>query len=195
VALREAQHIPKPEAPRNLLQLQYCRAGVPSPECPHPRQPVPGSRPFAPAATPVKKVTRMTNEISLEARARQMMAKFRIHEWMGFAAGFLILAAVEVVRVWWTPELPARMVYGWFVPIVGAASVLAIYLSVSMHKALKERSAVDPLARREMCILFLLGTQDAYGLKLMRRATMAANVHALSFGMAVGLLVFSLLRL
>jgi hypothetical protein len=137
----------------------------------------------------------MTNELSLEARARQMMARFRTHEWVGFAAGFLILAAVEAVRAWYAPELPARTVYGWFVPIVGAASLLAIYLSVSMHKALKERSAVDPLTRREMCILFLLGTQDAYGLKLMRRITMAANVHALSFGMAVGLVVFSLIRI
>jgi len=137
----------------------------------------------------------MTNELSLEARARQMMARFRTHEWVGFAAGILILAGAEVVRAWYAPELPARTVYGWFVPIVGAASLLAIYLSVSMHKALKERSAVDPLTRREMCILFLLGTQDAYGLKLMRRITMAANVHALSFGMAVGLVVFSLIRI
>lgn len=123
------------------------------------------------------------------------MARFRIHEWVGFAAGFLILAGVEVLRVCYVPELPARMVYGWFVPIVAAASLLAIYLSVSMHKALKERSAVDPLTRREMCILFLLGTQDAYGLKLMRRVTMAANVHALSFGMAIGLVVFSMIRI
>lgn len=135
----------------------------------------------------------MTNEISLEARARQMMARFRIHEWMGFAAGFLILAVVEAGRAWYAPALPARMVYGWFVPIVGAVSLLAIYLSVSLHKALKEHSAVDPLARREMCILFLLGTQDVYGLKLMRRATMAANAHALSFGMAIGLVVFSII--
>lgn len=124
-----------------------------------------------------------------------MMARFRIHEWVGFAAGLLILAGAEVLRVCYVPELPARMVYGWFVPIVAAASLLAIYLSVSMHKALKERSAVDPLTRREMCILFLLGTQDAYGLKLMRRATMAANVHALSFGMAIGLVVFSMIRI
>jgi hypothetical protein len=124
-----------------------------------------------------------------------MMARFRTHEWVGFAAGVLILASAEVVRAWYAPELPARAVYGWFVPIVGAASLLAIYLSVSMHKALKERSAVDPLTRREMCILFLLGTQDAYGLKLMRRITMAANVHAMSFGMAVGLVVFSLIRI
>lgn len=137
----------------------------------------------------------MTNDLSLETRARQMMARFRTHEWVGFAAGFLILAGAEVVRAWYAPELPARAVYGWFVPIVGAASLLAIYLSGSMHKALKERSAVDPLTRREMCILFLLGTQDAYGLKLMRRITMAANVHALSFGMAVGLVVFSLIRI
>ncbi|SFU51891.1 hypothetical protein SAMN05216350_102331 [Polaromonas sp. YR568] len=137
----------------------------------------------------------MTNELSLEARARQMMARFRTHEWMGFAAGFLILAAVEVLRAWYAPKLPARAVYGWFVPIVGIASLLAIYLSVSMHKALKERSAVDPLARREMCILFLLGSQDTYGLKLMRRITMAANVHALSFGMAIGLVVFSVIRI
>jgi hypothetical protein len=122
-----------------------------------------------------------------------MMARFRTHEWLGFAAGFLILAAVEVVRAWYAPQLPARMVYGCFVPFVGAVSLMAIYLSVSLHRALKEHSAVDPLARREMCILFLLGTQDAYGLKLMRRATMAANVHALSFGMAVGLVMFSVI--
>ncbi len=137
----------------------------------------------------------MTKETTLEARARQMMARFRTHEWMGFATGLLILAVAELVRAWYAPELPARMVHGWFVPIVVAASSLAVYLSVSMHKALKERSAVDPLARREMCILFLLGTQDAHGLKLMRRITMAANVHALSFGMAVGLVVFSLIRI
>jgi hypothetical protein len=142
-----------------------------------------------------KKVTRMTKEIPLEARARQMMARFRTHEWVGFAAGLLILAGVEGLRAWWAPQLPARTVYGWLASIVGAASVLAICLSVSMHKALKERSAVDPLARREMCILFLLGSQDAYGLKLMRRISMVANVHALSFGMAIGLVVFSLIRM
>lgn len=137
----------------------------------------------------------MTQEISLETRARQMMARFRIHEWLGLAAGVLILACVEALRALYAPELPARKVYGCLAPMVGAASVLAIYLSVSMHKALKERSAVDPLARREMCILFLLGSQDAYGLKLMRRISMAANVHALSFGMAIGLVVFSIIRM
>jgi hypothetical protein len=93
-------------------------------------------------------MTRMTKETTLEARARQMMARFRTHEWLGFAAGFLILAAVEVVRAWYAPQLPARMVYGCFVPIVGAVSLLAIYLSVSLHKALKEHSACTfPSAR------------------------------------------------
>lgn len=135
----------------------------------------------------------MTKEIPLEIRARQMMKKFRAQEWLGLAAGFLISAGAEVLRAWWAPELPVRLVQGWFLPVVGAASLLAIYLSVSMHKALKERSAVDPQARREMCILFLLGAGDAYGLKLMRRIAMAANVHALSFGMAIGLVVFSVL--
>ncbi|AYQ29887.1 MULTISPECIES: hypothetical protein [unclassified Polaromonas] len=86
------------------------------------------------------------------------------------------------------------MLHSWFLPVVGAASLLAIYLSVSMHKALKERSAVDPQARRELCILFLLGAGDAYGLRLLRRFAMAANVHALSFGMAIGLVVFSVIR-
>lgn len=137
----------------------------------------------------------VTKEISLETRARQMMEKFRTHEWLGLAAGFLIPAGAEILRAWWVPELPVRLVHSWFLPVVGAASLLAICLSVSMHKALKERSAVDPLARREMCILFLLGARDTYGLRLMRRIAMAANVHALSFGMAIGLVVFSVIRI
>ncbi|MBW8722718.1 MAG: hypothetical protein JF626_12900, partial [Polaromonas sp.] len=62
----------------------------------------------------------MTKETTLEARARQMMARFRTHEWMGFATGLLILAVAELVRAWYAPELPARMVHGWFVPIVVA---------------------------------------------------------------------------
>jgi hypothetical protein len=137
----------------------------------------------------------MAKEITLETRARQMMKKFRAQEWLGLAAGFFISAGAEVLRAWWAPELPVRLVQGWFLPVVGAASLLAIHLSVSMHKALKERSAVDPQARREMCILFLLGAGDAYGLRLLRRIAMAANVHALSFGMAIGLVVFSVIRI
>jgi hypothetical protein len=46
-----------------------------------------------------------------------------------------------------------------------------------------------------MCLLFLLGSQDQQGLRLMKRFAMAANMHALSFGMALGLLVFSLVRI
>ena len=137
----------------------------------------------------------MTKEIPLETRARQMMKTFRAQEWLGLAAGLLISAGAEILRAWWAPALPARLVHGWFLPVVGAASLLAIYLSVSMHKALKEHSAVDPLARREMCLLFLLGAGDAYGLRLMRRIAMAAHVHALSFGMAIGLVVFSVIRI
>ena len=137
----------------------------------------------------------MAKELSLETRARQMMEKFRTHEWLGLVAGFFISAGAEILRAWWAPELPVRRVHSWFLPVVGAASLLAIYLSVSMHKALKEHSAVDPLARREMCLLFLLGAGDAYGLRLMRRIAMAANVHALSFGMAIGLMVFSVIRI
>ena len=137
----------------------------------------------------------MTKEIPLETRARQMMKKFRAQEWLGLAAGFLISAGAEVLRAWWAPELPVRLVQGWLLPVAGAASLLAMYLSVSMHKALKERSAVDPQARREMCILFLLGAGDAYGLRLLRRTAMAAIVHALSFGMAIGLVVFSVIRM
>jgi hypothetical protein len=124
-----------------------------------------------------------------------MMEKFRTHEWVGLATGVFISAGTEILRAWWVPELPVRLVHGCLLPVVGAASLLAIYLSVSMHKALKEHSAVDPLARREMCILFLLGARDAYGLRLMRRIAMAANVHALSFGMAIGLVVFSMIRM
>ncbi|WP_411878413.1 hypothetical protein [Polaromonas sp. YR568] len=136
----------------------------------------------------------MNYELPLEARARQMMARFRTHEWLGFAAGFLIFAAADMLRAWFAPELPVWLVRGLFFPIVLLASVAALYLSVSMHKALKEHSVVDPLTRREMCLLFLLGSKDQQGLRLMKRIAMAANVHALSFGMALGLLVFSLLR-
>jgi hypothetical protein len=135
----------------------------------------------------------MNYELPVEARARQMMAKFRTHEWLGFAAGFLIFAAADILRAWFAPQLSVWMVRGFFFPIVVLASVAALYLSVSLHKALKQHSAVDPLTRREMCLLFLLGSQDQQGLKLMKRIAMAANVHALSFGMALGLLVFSLL--
>lgn len=136
----------------------------------------------------------MNYELPLEARARQMMAKFRTHEWLGFAAGFLIFAAADVLRAWFAPGLSVWVVRGCFFPVVVLASVAALYLSVSMHKALKKHSAVDPLTRREMCLLFLLGSKDQQGLKLMKRIAMAANVHALSFGMALGLLVFSLIR-
>lgn len=136
----------------------------------------------------------MEYELPLEARARQMMAKFRTHEWLGFAAGFLIFAAADVLRAWFAPQLSVWLVRGLFFPIVVLASVAALYLSTSMHKALKQHSAVDPLTRREMCLLFLLGSKDQQGLRLMNRIAMAANVHALSFGMALGLLVFSLIR-
>jgi hypothetical protein len=136
----------------------------------------------------------MNYELPLEARARQMMVKFRTHEWLGFAAGFLIFAVADILRAWFTPQLSMWMVRGLFFPIVVLASVAALCLSVSMHKALKQHSAVDPLTRREMCLLFLLGSKDQQGLKLMKRIAMAANMHALSFGMALGLLVFSLVR-
>jgi hypothetical protein len=136
----------------------------------------------------------MNHELPLEARARQMMVKFRTHEWLGFTAGFLIFAVADILRAWLAPQLSVWVVRGCFFPIVLLASVAALYLSVSMHKALKEHSVVDPLARREMCLLFLLGSKDQQGMRLMRRIAMAANVHALSFGMALGLLVFSLLR-
>jgi hypothetical protein len=136
----------------------------------------------------------MSYELSLEARVRQMMAKFRTQEWLGLAAGFLIFAAADLLRAWWAPQLPVWMVHGWFFPIIVLASVAALYLSASMHKALKQHSAVDPRRRREMCLLFLLGSQDQQGLRLMKRIAMAANMHALSFGMALGLLVFSLVR-
>jgi len=137
----------------------------------------------------------MEYELPLEARARQMMTKFRTHEWLGFAAGFLIFAAADMLRAWFAPQLSVWLVRGLFFPIVVLASVAALYLSTSMHKALKQHSAVDPLTRREMCLLFLLGSKDQQGLRLMNRIAMAANVHALSFGMALGLLVFSLIRL
>ena len=91
----------------------------------------------------------MTKEVPLETRARQMMKTFRAQEWLGLAAGLLISAGAEVLRIWWAPGLSVRMVHSWFLPVVGAASLLAIYLSVSMHKALKERSAVDRQAREE----------------------------------------------
>lgn len=136
----------------------------------------------------------MSHELSLEARVRKMMLKFRAQEWLGLAAGFLIFAATDVLRAWWAPELPMWMVHGWFLPIIVLASVAALYQSESMHKALKQHSAVDPQRRREMCLLFLLGSQDQQGLRLMKRIAMAANVHALSFGMALGLLLFSLVR-
>ena len=136
----------------------------------------------------------MAYELPLETRARQMMAKFRTQEWLGFAAGFLIFAAADLLRASLAPQLSAWMVRGWFFPIIALASVAAIYLSVSMHRALKKHSAVDPQRRREMCLLFLLGSQDQQGMRLMKRFAMAANMHALSFGMALGLLVFSLVR-
>jgi hypothetical protein len=136
----------------------------------------------------------MTYELPLEARVRKMMAKFRTHEWLGLAAGFLIFAATDLLCAWRAPELSVWMVHGLFFPIIVLASVAALYLSASMHKALKQHSAVDPQRRREMCLMFLLGSQDQQGLKLMKRIAMAANVHALSFGMALGLLVFSLVR-
>ncbi len=136
----------------------------------------------------------MDYELPLEARARQMMAKFRTHEWLGFAAGFLIFAVADVLRAWFAPQLSVWVVRGCFFPAVLLASVAALYLSASMHKALKKHSVVDPLARREMCLLFLLGSKDQQGMRLMKRIAMAANVHALSFGMALGLLVFSLIR-
>jgi len=136
----------------------------------------------------------MEYELPLETRARKMMVKFRTHEWLGFAGGFLIFAAADLLRAWWVPQLPAWMVRGWFFPIIMLASVAALYLSVSLHKALKLHSAVDPQLRREMCLLFLLGSQDQQGLRMMKRIAMAANVHALSFGMALGLLVFSLVH-
>lgn len=136
----------------------------------------------------------MEYELPLETKARKMMARFRTHEWLGLAAGFLIFAAADLLRAWWVPQLPVWMVRGWFFPIIVLASVAALYLSVSMHKALKQHSAVDPQRRREMCLLFLLGSQDQQGLRLMKRIAMAANVHALSFGMALGLLLFSLAR-
>ena len=136
----------------------------------------------------------MTYELPLETRVRQMMAKFRIQEWLGLAAGFLIFAIADLLRAWWAPELPVWMVRGWFFPVIVVASVAALYLSASMHKALKRHSVVDPHRRREMCLLFLLGSQDQQGLRLMNRIAMAANMHALSFGMALGLLCFSLVR-
>ncbi|MFS2034460.1 hypothetical protein ACEN8I_10555 [Polaromonas sp. CT11-55] len=136
----------------------------------------------------------MEYELPLETKARKMMARFRTHEWLGLAAGFLIFAAADLLRAWWVPQLPVWMVRGWFFPVIVLASVTALYLSVSMHKALKQHSAVDPQRRREMCLLFLLGSQDQQGLRLMKRIAMAANVHALSFGMALGLLLFSLAR-
>jgi len=163
-------------------------AGIPpqNPRTPH--------RPSCGTPPPQRshKVTRMDYELPLEARARQMMEKFRTHEWLGFAAGFLIFAVADILRARFAPQLPVWMVRGCFFPLVVVASVAALYLSMSMHKALKEHSVVDPLARREMCLLFLLGSKDQHGLRLMRRIAMAANVHALSFGMALGLLVFSL---
>jgi hypothetical protein len=136
----------------------------------------------------------MTYELSLEARVRQLMVKFRTQEWVGLAAGFLIFAAADLLRAWRAPELSAWMVRACFFPIIVVASVAALYLSASMHKALKRHSVVDPHRRREMCLLFLLGSQDQQGLKLMNRIAMAANMHALSFGMALGLLCFSLVR-
>jgi|GEM_PF-650780 len=136
----------------------------------------------------------MKYELPLETRVRQMMAKFRTQEWLGFAAGFLIFAVADLLRACWAPDLPVLMVRGWFFPIIVVASVAALYLSASMHKALKQHSAVDPHRRREMCLMFLLGSQDQQGLRLMKRIALAANVHALSFGMALGLLVFSLMH-
>lgn len=136
----------------------------------------------------------MIYELPLEARVRQMMAKFRTHEWLGFIAGLLVFAAADMLRAWFAPQLSVWVVRGCFFSAVVLASVGAFYLSVSLHKALKKHSAVDPLTRREMCLLFLLGSKDQQGMRLMKRIAMAANVHALSFGMALGLLVFSLLR-
>jgi hypothetical protein len=136
----------------------------------------------------------MSYELPLEARVGKMMAKFRTQEWLGLAAGFLIFAAADLLRAWWAPALSMWVVHGLFFPLIALASVAALYLSSSMHKALKQHSAVDPQRRREMCLMFLLGSQDQQGLKLMKRIAMAANVHALSFGMALGLLVFSLVR-
>ena len=66
----------------------------------------------------------MNHELPLEARARQMMVKFRTHEWLGFAAGFLIFAAADMLRAWFAPQLPVWLVRGLFFPIVLLASVV-----------------------------------------------------------------------